>query len=232
MAILLLFLCLKAQTHNTEAMISIHTFTFNHFGQNTYLVYDDTKEAAVIDPGCFFEEEKQALLNFLKEKDLKLTKILFTHCHLDHAFGANFVNKQFPDIPIIGHEEENIFITEADKHAQRFGLTMEQPPTLTQYIKHGDTVTVGSSSLLALHVPGHSPGSICFYSEEAGWVVVGDVLFQNSIGRTDLHGGNYEQLISHIKKHLLNLPGNTVVYPGHGPATSIGTEKANNQFLQ
>ena len=212
-------------------MITVHTFVFNHFSQNTYLLYDQTGQAALVDPGCYFAQEKQQVLDFLKQENLTLSMVLFTHCHLDHAFGAKFIRDQFPEIPFYAHENELVFITDGLQHAARYGLTMEQPPALTGFVKHGDTIKLGASELKALFVPGHSPGSICYYSAESGFVIVGDVLFCGSIGRTDLLGGNMEQLLEGISKHLLTLPAATVVYSGHGETTTIDTEASCNPYL-
>jgi len=212
--------------------MTVYTFTFNHFGENTYLLIDDSGSAAIVDPGCLFDEEKQAVLAFLEQHNLSLKMILFTHCHLDHAFGANFIHEQFPGIPVYGHEAETIFITDYERQAARFGLTMEQPPMITNFLADEQTVSIGNSTLVALHVPGHSPGSICYYSKADAFVIAGDVLFANSIGRTDLLGGNHQQLIASIHAQLMHLPGNTTVYPGHGPTTTIGAEKQTNPFLR
>ncbi len=212
-------------------MITVHTFVFNHFSQNTYLIYDQSGKAALVDPGCYFEPEKQQVLNFLKQENLELSMVLFTHCHLDHAFGAKFIREQFPDIPFYAHETEKVFITDALQHAGRYGLSMEQPPAITDFISHGDVIKLGESELKTFHVPGHSPGSICFYSEESAFVIVGDVLFSGSIGRSDLLGGNMPQLISGIRTHLFTLPPATTVYSGHGETTTIGDEKSTNPFF-
>lgn len=212
-------------------MITVKTFVFNHFSQNTYLLYDQSGAAAIVDPGCYFEPEKQQVLSFIKEENLKLEMVLFTHCHLDHAFGAKFIREQFPDIPFYAHENEQVFISDALEHAGRYGLSMEQPPAITDFVIHGDIIQLGTSSLKALYVPGHSPGSICYYSEASAFVVVGDVLFSGSIGRTDLLGGNMQQLLSGITAHLFSLPPATAVYSGHGEPTSIGQELASNPFF-
>lgn len=213
-------------------MTTIKTFVFNHFSQNTYLIYDDTKEAVLIDPGCFFDPEKEELAKFINDNDLQLKKVLYTHCHLDHAFGANFIGKTFKGLEFIAHKEENIFIDDAINQSLRFGIKMEQPPELTSFINEDDSVTFGNSVFKALHVPGHSPGSICYVNETDKYVLVGDVLFSGSIGRTDLPGGNQDSLISGIKTKLFALPDNFVAYSGHGPATTIGAEKASNPFLR
>lgn len=212
--------------------MQIQTFVFNHFGQNTYLIIDETtSNCAIVDPGCFFDEEKQKIKNFIKDKNLTLEKILFTHCHLDHAFGAKFISKEFNPIPVFAHKNESIFIEDAINQSLRFGISMEQPPKITNFVNDGDEVSVGSLSFKAIHVPGHSPGSICYYNAPNNVIFCGDVLFNGSIGRSDLPGGNHQQLISGIKEKLMPLPDNTIVYSGHGPTTTIKIERDTNPHL-
>lgn len=212
--------------------MEIQTFVFNHFGQNTYLIADETtNECAVIDPGCFFNEEQQTLKNYIISKNYTLTAILFTHCHLDHAFGANYLVREFPNINIYGHKSENLFIDDAINQSLRFGIRMEQPPKINNYISEGDIITIGKLKFFALHVPGHSPGSICYYNEQHSIIFCGDVLFAGSIGRGDLPGGNHQILIEGIQSKLMNLPDNTIVYSGHGPTTTIKIERDTNPYL-
>ncbi|MBK8809024.1 MAG: MBL fold metallo-hydrolase [Bacteroidales bacterium] len=213
-------------------MINIKTFVFNHFSQNTYLVFDESKEAAIIDSGCFFEQEKQKLLQYIESNNLKLTKIIFTHCHLDHAFGTRFFHDTYNNLEIAGHKNESIFIDDAINQGLRFGIKMEQPPRLTKELEEGDTINVGNSVFEILFVPGHSPGSLCYVNRERKIVFVGDVLFEGSIGRTDLPGGNLDLLLNGIKSKLLTLPDDYIVYSGHGETTTIGNEKKNNPFLK
>lgn len=222
----------KIKTNKSNNMTQIHTFVFNHFHQNTYLLSDDTKECVIIDPGCFFDEEKQALKDFIEKQGLKPVKILFTHCHLDHAFGARYVFTTWPGISIVANRGEEIFITEAQKHASRFGVQMEQPPLIGNFINDGDTLTFGNTTLTAIHVPGHSPGSICYYNADQAFMITGDVIFEQSVGRTDLPGGSTEQLITGIKTKIMTLPDNTVLYPGHGNSTTVGNEKRNNPYIR
>lgn len=212
--------------------MQIQTFVFNHFGQNTYLIIDETTSiCAIVDPGCFFDEEKQKIKNYIQNNNLSLQKIIFTHCHLDHAFGAKFISKEFSPIEIFAHKNESIFIEDAINQSLRFGISMEQPPKITNFVNDGDEVSVGSLSFKAIHVPGHSPGSICYYNAPNNVIFCGDVLFSGSIGRSDLPGGNHQQLITGIKEKLMSLPDNTKVYSGHGPTTTIKIERDTNPHL-
>jgi glyoxylase-like metal-dependent hydrolase (beta-lactamase superfamily II) len=212
--------------------MEIKAFTFSPFAENTYLLYDATKEAVLIDPGCYFDDEKKELSDFITENDLKLTTVLYTHCHLDHAFGSKYISETYKGIEFWGNEAEKIFIDSAKAHAQSFGLQMEQPPALNKYIVEGDCITFGTTELHTICIPGHSPGGLCFYNKEQGDIIPGDILFKGSIGRSDLPGGNQNQLIEGIKKKLLTLPDFVIVYPGHGDYTTIGNEKALNPYLQ
>ena len=211
----------------------VKQFQFNHFGQNTYVIHDEsTLQSAVIDPGCFFDIEKQELKSYILTNNLQLEAIIFTHCHLDHAFGAAFIKQEYPHISIYAHKEENFFIQDAIGQGLRFGISMEQPPPITHFISDGSIIEIGNSKLYAIHVPGHSKGSLCYYNAEEHFLIAGDVLFAGSIGRSDLPGGSHETLVQGIISKLLILPEHTVVYSGHGPATTIGKEKTSNPFLQ
>ena len=207
-------------------------FQFSPFAENTYLLYDSTKEAVIIDPGCYFPEEKKKLSDFIVEKQLIITKVLFTHCHLDHAFGAHYLFHTYKNISFEAHQAETVFIDSARSHAMSFGLQMEQPPQLTHFLNEGDIVSFGETELHVICIPGHSPGGLCFYNKQQGDLFPGDILFQGSIGRSDLPGGNHAQLVDGIKSKLFVLPENVVVYPGHGMYTTIGDEKSLNRFLQ
>lgn len=213
-------------------MLTIKTFSFNPFSQNTYVVSDDTEKCIIIDPGCFFDEEKQRLSSYISSNNLKPVKVVYTHCHLDHSFGAEYIKETYPNISFEGHEAELYFIENAHHQARRFNISMEQPPKLTNFISEKDVIKFGKSELKVLHTPGHSPGSLCLYSEEDRIVFVGDVLFKGSIGRTDLDYGDYDTLLGNIKSKLMTLPEETEVYSGHGPNTTIGREKNQNPFLK
>ena len=211
--------------------MTIKTFTFNPFQENTYLVFDETNEAVIIDAGCLQAGEKQVLTRFIEDNKLTLKRVLNTHLHLDHQFGNKFLFDTYGIAPEACIEDE--FLLEnvvAQARSYGFPVTEEAQP-LGAYIIENQEITFGNSSFKAIHAPGHSPGSMVLYSEKDGVMFAGDVLFQGSIGRTDLPKGDYASLILAITKKLLVLPDSTVVYCGHGPSTTIGYEKKNNPYL-
>lgn len=211
--------------------MTIKTFTFNPFQENTYLLFDETNEAVIVDAGCIFDAEKQALKKYIEDNNLTVKRIINTHLHLDHQFGNKFLFQTYGIKPEACLEDEFLLETVVAQ-ARSFGFPMdEEAETLGKYIVEDQEIKFGNSSLKAIHVPGHSPGSMAFYSEKEGILISGDVLFQGSIGRTDLPKGDYATLILSITKKLLTLPDSTVVYCGHGPTTTIGSEKINNPFL-
>lgn len=211
----------------------VKTFEFNPISENTYIAYDETKECVIIDPGCFYPDEKNDLFNFITNNDLIVKHVLNTHLHFDHVFGLNFIEDQF-HIKTEANKADEFLLENMPAQLQMFGFRNidEKIPTVGHYLKENDVVTFGNQRMIVLEVPGHSPGSVVFYNQEAGCLFAGDVLFRGSIGRTDLAGGNYEQLIKGIKEKLLPLPGNTIVYSGHGPTTTIAFEKQNNPYLR
>ena len=201
------------------------------FPVNCYVLWDNTKEAVVIDPGCFYEEEKQALKKFILTNELHVKHLLNTHLHLDHIFGNPFMLKEF-GLSAEANKADEYWIDEAPKQSRMFGFQLqEEPVPLGKYLHDGDIITFGHTKLEAIHVPGHSPGSIAFYNKKNGFAIVGDALFAGSIGRTDLWGGNQEVLVAAIHDKLLSLPDETVIYPGHGPETRVIDEKFNNPYL-
>ena len=201
------------------------------FPVNCYVLWDDTKEAVVIDPGCFYEEEKQALKKFILTNELNVKHLLNTHLHLDHIFGNPFMLKEF-GLSAEANKADEYWIDEAPKQSRMFGFQLqEEPVPLGKYLHDGDIITFGHTKLEAIHVPGHSPGSVAFYNKKNGFAIVGDALFAGSIGRTDLWGGNQEVLVAAIHDKLLSLPDETVIYPGHGPETRVIDEKFNNPYL-
>lgn len=210
----------------------VETFQVNFFSQNTYVLYDETAEAVIVDPGSYTDEEQDRIEGFLTKNKLKLKKILYTHTHLDHTFGSLRFKNKFPDISVEGHESETYFIENYRTFASVYGIEMEKPVSITHFLKDGDTVSFGNTVLRCLHVPGHSPGSICYVDEKGGVAITGDVLFAGSVGRSDLPGGDHEQLITGIKSKLMSLPYSTTVYPGHGGTTTVGKEKRMNPFLR
>lgn len=211
--------------------MTIKTFTFNPFQENTYLIFDETNEAVLIDAGCIFDAEKHQLKKFIEQNNLTIKRLINTHLHLDHQFGNKFIFDTYGLSPEACVEDEYL-LENVIAQALTFGLPIEEEAqALGEYIVEDQYIKFGNSSLKAIHVPGHSPGSLAFYSEKDGVIFAGDVLFQGSIGRTDLPKGDYTTLILSITKKLLPLPDSTVVYCGHGPTTTIGNEKVNNPYL-
>ena len=212
-------------------MIHIKIFVFNSFQENTYVLYNEAQEALIIDAGCESTDELAEIKGFIKDQNLKPVALLGTHGHIDHVLGNRDL-KEFFKITYKAHEGDAFMIEHAAEQAAMFGMKIRKPPMADSYLTDKEKISFGESSLEVIHLPGHSPGGVGFYCEEQGFIIVGDVLFSKSIGRTDLPGGNYEQLINSINSRLLVLPENTIVYPGHGPETTIGVEKRNNPFLQ
>ena len=211
--------------------MEIETLVFSPIDVNTYILSDASGECAVIDCGCYDSNEFLRLVSLLKSKGLTPSLLLNTHCHLDHIFGNRFMLEKF-NLRSFWHELEESNRLQASKHASLFGLSMEEPPGPQAFLEHGQEITFGALKIKVIHVPGHSPGGLAFYIEISGCVFTGDALFSGSIGRTDLPGGSFQTLINSIKNNLLTLPPDTVVYPGHGPATSIGREVGSNPFLK
>ena len=209
----------------------IKTFQFNPFQENTYVLSDDTGEAVIIDCGCLSSNEDERLTLYLTTEKLQVKHVLNTHLHLDHSFGNYMVAHTLGVLPE-AHRADEFLIGQLIAQSQAFGIqgvVREQP--LGGYLQEGDVVSFGRTQLEVLHVPGHSPGSICFYCRAENVIFVGDVLFAGSIGRTDLPKGNYAELIAGIQRKLMVLPDETIVYSGHGPATTIGNERVNNPYL-
>ena len=211
-------------------MITIHSFTFNPFSENMYILYDETKEALIIDPGCYTQPEKEELAKFIRDAGIKPVKLLNTHAHIDHVLGNNFVAAKY-GLKLEMHEADADLLRSAPVYGQMWGIKPEPSPEPSAFLTEGDEVKFGNSKLDVLYTPGHCPGSITFYSSDEKFAIVGDVLFYGSIGRTDLPGGNHELLIRSIREKLFPLGDDMVVYPGHGPSTTIGFEKQHNPFL-
>ena len=209
----------------------IKSFQFNPFQENTYVLSDDTGEAVIIDCGCLSSNEDERLTLYLTTEKLHVKHVLNTHLHLDHSFGNYMVAHTLGVLPE-AHRADEFLIGQLIAQSQAFGIQgviREQP--LGGYLQEGDVISFGRTQLEVLHVPGHSPGSLCFYCRAENVIFVGDVLFAGSIGRTDLPKGNYAELITGIQRKLLVLPDETIVYSGHGPATTIGNERVNNPYL-
>ncbi|MDE6549561.1 MAG: MBL fold metallo-hydrolase [Muribaculaceae bacterium] len=213
-------------------MLKVAKFGFYMFGINTYVVYDpEEKEAAIIDPGMSRKEEYEALEKFIEREGLKVTHLINTHLHIDHAIADNWVKEKY-GVPVEAHAEDALLGERMKQQALMFGLRASDVAVeIDRTLKEGDVVKIGRGELQVLHVPGHSPGSICLYDKADDFVIVGDTLFQGSIGRTDLPGGNHRQLVDAIKNKLLTLPRDTMVLSGHGDKTSIGEEWDSNPYL-
>lgn len=212
-------------------MFHIRNFVFSPIHENTYVLYNDSKECIIIDPGCYFDEEKQQLLDYVKKMGLVAKLLLNTHCHLDHVFGNKFVHETF-GLTLHLHTNEQKMLEMAPASGLMWGMPFDNYQGDFVFIKEDDVIKLGDDELKVIEAPGHSPGHVCFYCEKQGFIIGGDVLFQGSIGRTDLPGGSFETLIKSIKTKLFPLPGETIVYSGHGDATTIGEEKLNNPYLK
>ncbi|HHB78197.1 MAG TPA: MBL fold metallo-hydrolase [Saprospiraceae bacterium] len=213
-------------------MVGITYFDFNPFHENTYFVFDETKECVIIDPGCYDAAERKMLVDYIEKGGLKPVRLLNTHCHLDHVFGNQFIFDQYGLLPEI-HENELPILETYPLVAEKYGVPHAAPsPKPVHFIEKDEEIAFGESKMKALFAPGHSPGGLCFYCESDDFVVAGDVLFYKSIGRTDLPGGDYDRLISSIHRELLSLPDQTAVFPGHAQQTTIGYERQNNPFLR
>lgn len=211
-------------------MLKVKKFTFNPIQENTYVVYEPNGSCCIIDPGCYFNNECNELKDFINSNGLQPKYLLNTHCHLDHVFGNKFIAETYGLVLHI-HPNEQIMLENAPKSGEKWGLPFENYHGDLQFITENDTISIGNDVLDILFLPGHAPGHLGFYSKLDGFIIAGDVLFERSIGRTDLPMGDYDTLINSIKSTLFLLPDETVVYPGHGNHTTIGVEKKQNPFL-
>ncbi len=211
-------------------MFLIKVLTFNAVQENTYVLYNESNECIIIDPGCYSEEEKHVLQSFINHNGLRPVMLLNTHCHLDHVFGNKFVAEAYR-LTLKIHKNEEAILQMAPASGLMFNFPFDNYMGELIFLKEGDVISLGEDSLLVIEAPGHSPGSICFYCEKQKFVIGGDVLFYQSIGRTDLPGGSHESLIKNIKEKLFVLPHDVKVYPGHGQATTIGDEIKYNPYL-
>lgn len=212
-------------------MLEVKSFVFSPIQENTYILYNELKQAIIIDPGCYFDEEKDELISFIDKMKLKPEMLLNTHCHLDHVFGNKFVAEKY-GLALRIHKGEKPVLDDAPLRGLMFNMPFDNYTGEIDFIEGGEKITLGNDTLKAILTPGHSPASLSFYNEKDGFVISGDALFRQSIGRTDLPGGDFDTLINSIRTQLFSLPDNTKVYSGHGPETTIGFEKRNNPFLQ
>ena len=212
----------------------LQRFTVGPFAENTYVIHD-VGEAALVDPGTWSDAERRAIVDYVQAAGLVVRHLLLTHAHIDHVLGC----RHFAGLWAAGaahggwqlHPADEPLLANAAVQGELFGIRVDEPPPPAHALVDGETISVGNATLSVLHTPGHSPGSVCFHDAAGGYVIGGDVLFAGSIGRTDLWEGSEETLLASIRDRLLVLPDDTVVYPGHGPATTIGRERATNPFL-
>lgn len=211
-------------------MYNIKQFTFSPIEENTYLLYNENKNALLIDPGCYSIAEKNTLKRFLDDNQLNLKMLLNTHCHLDHVFGNKWVNETYNLKPII-HKDEEPMLRYAAMAGEKWSLPFDNYEGAVEYINEGDLINLDEDQLEVILAPGHSPGHVCFYSKAQNFIIGGDVLFYESIGRTDFPMCSHEDLIRNIKEKIFILPEETIVYPGHGRPTTVGHEKQYNPFI-
>lgn len=212
-------------------MLSVHKFTFNAFQENTYLIEGDNKECLIIDPGCSNSSENETLLRYIESRELTPVMLLNTHCHIDHVLGNQLISKTF-SLPLHAHELEKPVLASGTTVSMMYGVPYLPSPEIEVFLNEKTPLRFSGVDIQLIHAPGHSPGSICFYVKEQHFLIGGDVLFQNSIGRTDLPLGDHATLINSIRSKIYTLPDETKVYAGHGPETSIGHEKLNNPFVR
>ena len=212
-------------------MLHIQSFTFNPVQENTYVLYNEKGQACIIDPGCYFSGEEQALKGFINDNNLTPVLLLNTHCHLDHIFGNRFVHNTW-GLTLHLHPLEKQVLDLGPASGQMWQLPFDNYDGALNYINEGDVLKVGDEVLEILLTPGHSPGSVCFYSHAHKFLIGGDVLFAGSVGRTDLPGGDFKTLEQSIKTKLYTLPEDVIVYPGHGESTTIGDEIKTNPFVK
>lgn len=212
--------------------MKVSRFTFNMFGVNTYILWDDiSREALIVDPGMINEKEQKEIKAFLDANNLNLKHLINTHMHIDHAFGISYMKENY-NLKLECNLEDQFLAKRLNEQANMFGLPIPMSDLqIDKDLKDGEKIQLGNEHISILHVPGHSPGSVVLYAPQSNFIISGDVLFNTSIGRTDLPGGNYAQLINAINNKLMTLPDDVIVYPGHGPETSIGYEKQNNPYL-
>ena len=212
-------------------MITIQDFCFSAFQENTYVLYNEFKEAIIIDPGCYTRIEEKILTDFIRKENLKPTLLLNTHCHLDHVFGNNYVSETYGLTAHI-HPNEQIVLDRLPEAAAKWGAPTEAYKGPIQYIQEGEIIPLGNDAFKVLLTPGHSPGSVCFYHVEQDFMIGGDLIFKDGVGRTDLPGANPQDLIKSIREQIFPLPDSLTIYSGHGPVTTWGREKEHNPYIK
>lgn len=218
--------------HRNDTDMEIKRFEFNFFGENTYVIWDaSSQEAAIVDPGMVNPEETDLIEDLIATHRLSVRYILLTHAHVDHTFGIDILKDKY-HAPVLAHKADLPLGQMRGQQAEMFHLPMKLGPVeIDRFISASTHLQLGNERIEVIETPGHSPGGVCYYVPESSFILTGDTLFQGSIGRTDLPGGNHNTLLRSISTGLFNLPDNTVVYPGHGPATTIGKEKRTNPFF-
>ena len=211
-------------------MLQIKSFVFSPIQENTYLLHNELEECIIIDPGCYFDDEKNEIQDFITKSGLKPKMLLNTHCHLDHVFGNKFISETY-GLALHLHEKEKQVLSFAPASGLMYNMPFDNYSGEFILLKEGDKVLLGTDELEVIEAPGHSPGSICLYCKKQHFLIGGDVLFQRSIGRSDLPGGNHQALLNSIRQKLFVLPDETKVYSGHGDPTTTGEEKLYNPFL-
>lgn len=212
-------------------MTHVHQLTFGPFAENTYIVSDDDGNALIIDPGMYDSVENARFFEYVNAQNLKPIQLVLTHAHLDHVFGINWVHQQYGLTPIL-HQADKFIYDNAANVTRQYGLKMDDLIEADLGLEDGTVLEFGETIFDILHAPGHSPGSVCFYNRKEEYVIAGDVLFEGSIGRTDLPGGDFDTLIRSIKSQLMVMSDDVLVYSGHGPLTTIGQERISNPYLQ
>ena len=211
--------------------LTVHQLTFNPFQENSYIISTPSGECIIIDPGCFDRMERAELKSFIEDHSFRPVRLINTHCHIDHILGNAFVAKEW-NLGLEIHKGELPVLESGTIVSGMYGVSYETSPAPVSFLEEGDKIVLDGHELEVLFTPGHSPASICFYNAEDGWVIGGDVLFYESIGRTDLPGGDHATLLKSIREKLFVLPNETIVYPGHGPQTTVGYEKMFNPWMQ
>lgn len=212
-------------------MLKVQSYTFSPVQENTYVLYNAQGQCCIIDPGCYFPEEREELKTGIEKTGLTPVMLLNTHCHLDHVFGNKFIYDTWK-LPVHFHEKEKPVFDFAPQSGAMWQLPFDNYDGPIVYLKEGNIIKIGEEELEIRFVPGHSPGHIAFYHEAGNFIIGGDVLFNMSIGRTDLPGGDFDTLVNSIQTQFFTLPDDTKVYSGHGPVTTIGFEKMNNPFVK
>ena len=212
-------------------MLTIETFTFNPYQENTYLLIDNDSNCIIIDPGMHSLQEQSYFKDYIETNNLKPTLLLNTHCHIDHVLGNHFVFENWQLIPNF-HEDEVPVLVAVENYAPQMGFRYETSPIPEVFLKDKEVIQFGNYKIESILAPGHSPGHLCYYIAEQNMLIGGDVLFRNSIGRSDLPGGNHDTLLKSIQNRIYTLPEETEVFAGHGPSTTIGFEKQTNPFVR